>query len=85
MTDANWLHSLQMDSKSKRTRYYAFLRKIENKQKSRQRKQELKRQQRAETAEETEEAKVDVPPKNTIFMMVYDSAMKKVSCADELQ
>ena len=78
MTDANWLSSLQMDSKSKRSRYYAYLRKIELKQKSRQKKKEMKQQQRAEVAEETEEAKVG-GPKNTIFMMVYDSSMKKVS------
>ena len=77
MTDANWLSSLQMDSKSKRSRYYAYLRKIELKQKSRQKKKEVKQQQRAEVAEETEEARAG--PKNTIFMMVYDSIMKKVS------
>ena len=81
MTDDYWLHALEMDSKSQRARYYTFLRKNELKQKSKRRKQELKQQQRAETAEETLDARVDGLAKNTIFMMVYDSTIKKVSSA----
>ena len=78
MTDENWLHALQLDSKSKRMRYYTYLRKVENAKKSKRKKQEQKVLVKQQQQGEEEPVERGENAKSTIFFTIRDSTIKKV-------
>ena len=77
MTDENWLHAFNLSSRGKRQKYYSYLLRNEN-YKVKEQEEKEERRKKYEAFLESKANLPKPPPKYTIFLRIYDTAIDRV-------